>query len=313
MRHQPTRFSNDRVRLGSIVGAVLIIALAISVIVTASRYDRALGAADDVSQRRAEALVTQETVTAFWNAREAMNAYLIVPSPQLLAEVREVSATLNRHVADAARVSTHGDERTLVTRARTGSREFTRAFERVRAAAGTTGAAEGKAMEQLNAGEEEVLAPLSSLQRLTTAEAAEAQAASESAATDAHLAAKVTAVVGILLALFIALTLIVIRRLLASIRATAEVLGASVDELRASSRDSAAAAGEQSAAVAETSATIEELAVTARSISDNARVVADAAEQTGDTMRDMQEKVDAIAERSFRWVSVRRRSARSWS
>ena len=34
-------------------------------------------------------------------------------------------------------------------------------------------------------------------------------------------------------------------------------------------------------------------------ISDNARVVADAAEQTGDTMRDMQEKVDAIAQRSL--------------
>ena len=39
--------------------------------------------------------------------------------------------------------------------------------------------------------------------------------------------------------------------------------------------------------------------MTATSIADNARAVAAAAEQTGDTMRDMQEKVETIAERSL--------------
>ena len=39
--------------------------------------------------------------------------------------------------------------------------------------------------------------------------------------------------------------------------------------------------------------------MTATSIADNARAVAGAAEQTGDTMRDMQEKVETIAERSL--------------
>jgi methyl-accepting chemotaxis protein len=41
------------------------------------------------------------------------------------------------------------------------------------------------------------------------------------------------------------------------------------------------------------------LAATATSIADNARAVAAAAEQTGDTMADMQEKVELIAERSL--------------
>ena len=39
--------------------------------------------------------------------------------------------------------------------------------------------------------------------------------------------------------------------------------------------------------------------MTATSIADNARAVSAAAEQTGDTMRDMQEKVETIAERSL--------------
>ena len=268
-------------------------------IVTVSRYGKALDSADVVSDHRAEALVTQKTVTAFWNAREAMNEYMVVPSPELLAEVRQVSTELSANADAIALASTHGVERTLVTRSRAGIGSFTRAFERVKGSAGTTAAAEAKAFKALNAGEKAVLAPLVSLERRNATEVAEAQSASHSAVVDARLAAKVTAVVGILLALFIASMLVVIRRLLRSIRATAEVLGTSADELRASSRDAAAAASEQSAAVAETSATIEELAVTARSISENARVVADAAEQTGDTMRDMQEKVDAIAQRSL--------------
>ena len=297
MRHSPERFSGDRVRLASIAGVILLAALATAVWITASRYDRAIASGEEATQLQADLLITQEGATNFWNAREAMNEYFIVRTPELLAEVREQTSALN---ATIARLD-HGDdeETALVQAAGTASRAFARTFEAVRADAGTSPAAEAKAMEALNAREAGVLKPLTDLKRLDVAEVAEAELAAANAADDAHTAAIVTAIAGILLAFFIAFALIVIRRLLASIRATAVVLGASVDELRASSRDSAAAANEQSAAVAQTSATIEELAVTARSISDNARVVADAAEQTGDTMRDMQEKVDAIAQRSL--------------
>jgi EAL domain-containing protein (putative c-di-GMP-specific phosphodiesterase class I) len=70
-------------------------------------------------------------------------------------------------------------------------------------------------------------------------------------------------------------------------------------ELRAAARSAAAATSEQSAAVAQTSAAIEELAATAGAIADNAHAMAEAAERTGETMRDMQEKVELIASRAL--------------
>jgi methyl-accepting chemotaxis protein len=226
-----------------------------------------------------------------------MNEYFLLHSPDLLAEVHQRSLEFDRVVAGLDR--TNAAESSFGARARVANAALARAFTRLRGAAGTTVAAETRAIDALNAREAAVVTPLSSLQQRASVELARSQRASASAAGDAHLAALVTAAAGILLALFIASTLVVIRRLLSDIRATAEVLGTSVDDLRASARESAAAASEQSAAVAETSATIEELAVTARSISENARVVSEAAEQTGETMRDMQEQVDAIAKRSL--------------
>jgi methyl-accepting chemotaxis protein len=50
--------------------------------------------------------------------------------------------------------------------------------------------------------------------------------------------------------------------------------------------------------VAETTATVEELAAAAATIADSARAVAAAAERTAETMRDMQESVDAISGRT---------------
>jgi methyl-accepting chemotaxis protein len=295
MRQTSVRFSDDRVRLASIIGAVLVVSVAVSVIFTMSRYDKALGSATNVSARSASLPVAREAAVAFWRERAAMTEYLLVPSAGLLSEVRLKSSEFRRITS-----SFRGDSavlQTSVTRARAGNVAFVRAFERIRASAGATSGAEANAA--LDRREQGVLTPLAALRDLAEKDVAQSQRTSVSTSGDAHLAAIATGVAGVLLALFVVFTLIVIRRLLASIRGTAEVLGTSVEELRASSRDSAAAANEQSAAVAETSATLEELAVTARSISDNARVVADAAEQTGDTMRDMQEQVDAIAQRSL--------------
>ena len=298
MRHaSTTRFSDDRVRLAGIAGGLLVVLLAASVLVTVSRYDNAISSANQVGERRANSLVAQQAETAFWHEREAMNEYLLLPSPSLLDEVHAKSADFDRVAAQLS--SDSAVESGLVARSRVGNHAFERIFSRVKTAAATTTAQETRAVEALNGGEDGVLSPLASLQRVAAQAVVKSQRDSKSAASDARLAVIVTVITGLMLALFVAATLIVIRRLLTSIRGTAEVLGTSVEELRLSARDAAAAASEQSSAVAETSATIEELAVTARSISDNARVVADAAEQTGDTMRDMQEKVDAIAQRSL--------------
>ena len=271
--------------------------LAVSVAITVYQYGNALSGQKHVGDRRGNSLLAQATETAFWHQREAMNEYLLLPSPELLGEVRAKSTEFD-HAASQLVAESSG-ERDLVTRSRAGNLAYVRAFDRVKSSASTTAELETRAVGALNAAEDAVLKPLDSLQRVAAQAVVKSQADAKSAASTARLAVIVTVIASLLLALFVAATLIVIRRLLFSIRGTAEVLGTSVEELRTSSRESAAAAAEQSSAVAETSATIEELAVTARSISDNARVVADAAEQTGDTMRDMQEKVDAIAQRSL--------------
>jgi hypothetical protein len=225
MRHQSQRFSDDRVRLAGIVGALLIIALAVSVIVTVSRYQNALASDKTVSRARTNELVAQRAVSSFWREREAMNEYIVVPSAELLGEVRERSSEFGRNI-DSLESSTAA-ERALISRAQAGGRAFERAFTRAQPSAGTSVAAETHALDLLNRPEAGVTSPLVSLQGLSAADVAHEVRASVNAAAAAHLAAIVTAVAGILLALFIAATLIVIRRLLANIRATAEVLGTS--------------------------------------------------------------------------------------
>jgi Methyl-accepting chemotaxis protein (MCP) signalling domain len=87
--------------------------------------------------------------------------------------------------------------------------------------------------------------------------------------------------------------------LLARIGSTSTVLGGVAGELRAAAETAAAVTAEQSVAVAETSATIEELATAAGTITDNIRAVSQAAGRTGETMRDMRQKVEAIAARAL--------------
>jgi EAL domain-containing protein (putative c-di-GMP-specific phosphodiesterase class I)/methyl-accepting chemotaxis protein len=87
--------------------------------------------------------------------------------------------------------------------------------------------------------------------------------------------------------------------LLAPLRSAAAVLGDVGGELRSAAKSAAAATSEQSAAVAQTSAAIEELAASAGAIADNAHAMAGAAERTGETMRDMQGKVELIASRAL--------------
>jgi methyl-accepting chemotaxis protein len=86
---------------------------------------------------------------------------------------------------------------------------------------------------------------------------------------------------------------------LTRLRSTSSVLGEVAGELRLAAKDAATVTNEQSAAVAETSATIEELATTAGAIAETVRTMAEATERTGVTMRDMQEKVEAIATRAL--------------
>lgn len=144
------------------------------------------------------------------------------------------------------------------------------------------------------------LTGLDSLEARENAASLAQQAEARTAARQALFAALTAGPIGLLLAALLgAYAVRLVARLIERLRTTATTLGEAVYELRASSHEAASATSEQSSAVAETSATIEELAATASSIAENARAATAAAEQTGQTMRDMQEKVDAIATRSL--------------
>jgi methyl-accepting chemotaxis protein len=86
---------------------------------------------------------------------------------------------------------------------------------------------------------------------------------------------------------------------LQQIRTTADSLTEAANEMLSASTEASTATNEQTAAVTEVAATAEELQATAGSIADNAKAGSAAVGQTGDTMRDMQEQVDAISQRSL--------------
>ena len=307
------RGSARRVAVVSVV-AVAVIAAAIGI--TIWRYEEALARSDVAIDAHGDAILTEAMLASFWHEREATREYLATPSPGLLRELDGQSRQFALTSASLARNEGNSETR-LRAAAVTGNRRFISRFNQVRNAAGTTLSRESAANRQLADAEPVVIGPLTQLDSAQTSRAATAQAAALSASSQAlgvGVAAGILAVlVGTAFSLF---ALRLLRRalgredeltaalgrlneLLGRIRSTSAVLGEVTGELRLAAKNAAAVTSEQSSAVAETSATIEELATTAGLIADKAHAVAKAAERTGNTMRDMQEKVEAIAERAL--------------
>jgi len=302
-----------RVAIVSVV-AVAVIAAAIGV--TIWRYQVALSRSAVAIDARSDASLTEALVGAFWHEREATQEYLSTPSPALLQEVNR-QAGYFAHLSGTLSTTEMANESRLRARATTGNETFALVFSRVRTSAGTTLTRETAADRRLGAAEPLILGPLTRLEPLQASRADAAEAAAASAADQAlgiGLAAAVLAVlVGAAFSLFayrllrrsfdrqgdLAAALGRLNELFSRIRLTSTVLGEVTGELRLAAKNAAAVTSEQSSAVAETSATIEELATTAGLIADKAHAVAKAAEQTGDTMRDMQEKVEVIAGRAL--------------
>jgi methyl-accepting chemotaxis protein len=86
---------------------------------------------------------------------------------------------------------------------------------------------------------------------------------------------------------------------LQEVRGVADTLTVAAGEMLAGAAEASTATNQQSAAVAQVAATVEELRATAVSIADSAKAGSSAVDQTGDTMREMQEQVQAISERSL--------------
>jgi hypothetical protein len=292
-----------------ILGATAIIVCLIAVAIAAStwRYEHALSKGDGALMMQGEQLETQRAATAYWREREAMNEYLLAPRTSLLAEISVRSAAFDSALRLAGEFP---DEIALEATARVGNAAFVANFKRQ--SAGKTGTRAGAAavVRQLDARQAPIVDSLEGLTDIHTTEIRDRLDARRSArhqATTASIVSGFVALTAILAFALYALRLLrrVARRerslsaIFARVQETSNVLAAVANELRAAAKESAAATSEQSSAVAETTATIEELAVTASGIADNARAVSAAAAQTGHTMRDMQDKVEAIAARSL--------------
>jgi methyl-accepting chemotaxis protein len=296
------------------VAAVAVIAAVIGI--TIWRYEDALGRAAVALDARHDTRLTEQLVATFWHEHEAMNEYVLAPSPAIRREI-------NAQRAQFAAVSgTLGASQVLVQarlrlQATAGNERFVALFSRLAGAAGTTVPREIRVISALASAEPSILRPLSELDQAQERRTDLGQAGAASAAAQARWIGVAAAIVAICAVLAFSqfairllrsaatrekeLTTALLRRseLLGRLRSTAAVLGEVTGELRMAAKNAAAVTSEQSAAVAETSATIEELATTAGSIADNAHAVAKAAEQTGDTMADLQAKIEAIAARAL--------------
>jgi len=298
----------------AVVAAAVIGLIAAAVSVTIWRYEAARSASHDALHTSIDANRTTELVAAFWREREAMSEYLVTASPAQLAE----TAVALRQFDEVAEAITP-DEPVIaraLNRALAAHARYRALFLRLRGSAGTGVAQETHALDALAAAEPTVLRGLTSVGNLQHQAEVSAEASAEAAAIQARvtgIAAAVLAVLaGITAALFVlrlleqslrregalAESVEQLNSFLARLRTTSAVLGEVSGELRMAAKDAATATRQQSAAVTETSATIEQLATTAGSIADTVQEVAEAAERTGVTMRDMRQKVEAIAKRA---------------
>jgi methyl-accepting chemotaxis protein len=272
-------------------------------------------AADAITAYRDE-LLTGQLVGLFWHEREAMREDLLDPSRAVRQEIDTAAAQFAATAAALSDQQATGEPR-LKAQAAAANRAFLALFTQVRPGTATTLRADLAGNRRLDAAEPAVLVPITGLWNTLARLQATALASSRSARRQelvGGLTASVVAVLGCAAFAWFALRLLrsgsereatltaALRRLggvMGRLRSTSSVLGEVTGELRLAARNAAAVTSEQSSAVAQTSATIVELATAAGSIADNAHAVAQTAQVTGETMADMQGKVEAIAARAL--------------
>jgi methyl-accepting chemotaxis protein len=313
----PGKLQSGSARRVAAVSVAVIAVIAIAGVLAGWRYQSALSRADVALEERSDARTTAALTSEFWQERNALDTYIFHPSAQTAARV----TTDRSQFWQLARVIRFDyDTGPAVNTALKAEAHYFARFTALRSAAGTNVATENAAVNRLEMAAPGVVPPLDALDHTLVVRANAAESAAASAADQALTTAIIAGVLAVLAGLaFAIITLRLLRRaldrqreltetldrlsdrdaLLGQLRSTSAVLSEVSGELRLAAKNAAAVTKEQSSAVAETSATIEELATTAGSIADNSRAVTQAAEHTGDTMRDMQEKVEAIAQRAL--------------
>jgi hypothetical protein len=306
--------ANSTRRVASVsLAVVTVIATAVGMTIWRYQVAQSDNAAAVTDSRDASS--AKELLALFWHEREAMSEYLLGASQDLSGEIAKARRTFLKTAA-AIRPSTARAAR-AVSQARAGDAGLFAVFDAVKGAAGSKPARQRAANDRIVAAESAIYGPLTTLNSEENSFVAQEESGASAAAGQALAVGITAAVLAVLAGLGFALfalrllgqslqregelkaTLKRLSGFLTRLRSTSSVLGEVAGELRLAAKDAATVTNEQSAAVAETSATIEELATTAGAIAESVQTMAEAAERTGVTMRDMQEKVEAIAARAL--------------
>ncbi|HTX28806.1 MAG TPA: methyl-accepting chemotaxis protein, partial [Streptosporangiaceae bacterium] len=302
----------------SVVGVVIVAVIAAAVAVTIILYQLAIAqagearAADQATQR------AQQLTSIFADQRLLMFRYIADGTPSTLTSVEALNAQFHQVAGEVAagtpaRVQSVGDA--VAAQAR-----YYAAFRADLRYLAASPARKFEVIGRLDQNAGPVTEPLDTLVGLETARAAGSAAQASGSAQQAQAVGIAAAILAVLAGVGFAWFVTgLIRRarqreldltdtlerlsdrdeLLVRLRSASTVLGEVAGELRVAARNAAAVTSEQSAAVAQTSATIQQLAATAGSIADIVRAVSQAADRAGDTMADMQEKVEAISDRAL--------------
>jgi Methyl-accepting chemotaxis protein (MCP) signalling domain len=305
-------------------GLAIVTVIACGGAVSTWRYQNALARASDAVSSGNGARITAALGATFWQERITVEHYLLSPSRNALRQVGSLQASFDRLAGQLA-VDGVAGEQAYLHRAILAERHYYTIFTSDQNDANHSHTYLGlqpafAAVGLLNAAGAKVPPLLSTLDRLQVARGADAAAAASASKSQALTVGILTMM--LTLAAGIAFQFYARRlvhrsakredklmetlgrlsdrnALIERLRSASGVLGEMASELRATAGTAANSMNEQSAAIADTSATIEQLAAAAGSITENVRSVADAASRTGVTMRDMQEKVEAIAVRAL--------------
>jgi methyl-accepting chemotaxis protein len=305
---------DDPVRRLLVLIAAVVVMFLLAVVLGVSRFGASLDSVDLALEQSKTQIYAQQAKTAVTAERGLVNSY---QADRNQADLLELQTNRAEFEADFARLkeSNRLDPAQIET-IESGHEELTRIFdEKIVPIAGTKRL--DVAITPFSTKAEEIEGQLDAL---ITKTGDEAELAAASAKEDAA-GAKRTTILAALLATLAAFGVAVYARKmlrglfkevegqyvhidrqvtqLDHIRASADQVTKAAGEMLASSTEASAATNEQSAAVSQCATTAEEFQATAGSIADNAKAGSAAVSQTGDTMRDMQEQVDAISQRSL--------------
>jgi methyl-accepting chemotaxis protein len=297
------------------IGAVVLM-LGVAIGVTLWRYSVANSKYTDALRKSQTIVLVERATDKLVDVSTTVNVLAVSTPTDQLATLHQVHGVFNGAMSESALIAPNATKKALLAQISTASDAlFAQVEHGVFSAAGTPRVA--SEVRSYNGLLTELEKPLDGLRDTAKAEAARAQADASGAASDARMIALITGLLvacGALLAAISASRVVGrqfnqidaqvdhIKRQVSHIdriRVTAGSLARAATEMRAAAAESASATSQQSAGIAEAAATIEELDATAAVIADNARAGTTAVEQTGDTMRDMQEQVEAISQRSL--------------